>query len=362
MNSYIARRIAELRTLEPYNVQSDFCPISSQEDILFLDSNENLQISKTFLKSILETAISSIDPRVYPEGQYDRLILNLSGYLDVQETEIIIGSGADGLIDLIAGSLMTSDDSALIVEPTFSMYRKLLGVHQRKIREVQLGDEFLLDIEVLREALQGTNEVLFLCSPNNPSGNQYDRSDVKALLESTEGLVVLDEAYVDFAKETLIDFVKEFENLFILRTFSKAFGLAGLRIGYGVTNDNLAKTLREQVCLPYPVSTFASTVASILLENTKQVEDAITIVKKTREKLSQELRKFAGVKIFPSQGNFILLETTQSSFVVAKRMRELGVKVKIIDWIQSDANYIRVSIPPVDELERVVEVFKEVLN
>ena len=335
---------------------------SYQGNILYLNSNENLQISKGFLQSILDDAVNSTDPRMYSEGQYDRLIQKLAEYLGVENNKIVIGSGADGLIDLISGSVMTSNDSALIVEPTFTMYRKVLSVHRRKIREVQLTKDFKLDVDAVRESLQGNDEVLFLCSPNNPTGNQFDRNDVKSLIESTDGLVLLDEAYVDFAQETLIDLVKDYENLFVLRTFSKGFGLAGLRIGYAVTNENLAKTLREQVSLPYPVSTLASSAASILLENLDQVEDAIAKVKLTRTALVKELKKIPGVTVYSSQANFVLLEVSQSSASVAKQILSLGVKVRIIDWIQNDSNYVRVSIPPVEELERVVRVFKEVLS
>ncbi|MGY5880561.1 MAG: histidinol-phosphate transaminase [Candidatus Thorarchaeota archaeon] len=362
MNSYLTRRIAQMQNVEPYSTQSKYNLASNRDDILYLDSNENLQISSAFLRTILNHALSATDPRMYSSSQYRSLILNLSDYLGIQEDEIVIGSGADGLIDLITGSVMTANDTAVIVEPTFSMYRNLLSVHRRKYREVRLLEDFSLDIEKVRESLKGTDEVLFLCSPNNPTGNQFTRDDVKTLLESTEGLLLLDEAYVEFASETLVDLVKDFENLFVLRTFSKAFGLAGLRIGYAVTNDNLARILNEKVSLPYPVSTLASAVASILLENIKQIEATIEIVKKTRERLAKELEKMSGVSVYPSQGNFFLLELPLSAEIIAQKLLDLGVKVRIIDWIREGSNFIRVTIPPFEEFERVVGIFKEVLS
>lgn len=362
MNSYLTRLIARMQKLETYSIQSESNPISYREDILYLDSNENLQLSKTFLKSILDTSVSNTDPRMYSSISYHSLILNLSEYLGIQKDEIVIGSGADGLIELIAGSVMTPDDAALIIEPTFSMYRNLLSAHRRKYRELRLREDFSLDIEKVRESLCGTDEVIFLCSPNNPSGNQFAREDVKTLLESTEGLVLLDEAYVEFASDTLIDLVKEYENLFVLRTFSKAFGLAGLRVGYAVTNENLARTLREKICLPYPVSTLAASVASLLLENITQIDATIEIVKKTRTRLIKGLEKIQGVRVFPSQGNFILIEIPRSASIVAKQLLDLGIKVRIIDRIRKDAYFIRVTIPPIEELERVVRIFKEVLS
>ena len=362
MNSYLTRRIAQMQNVEPYSTQSEYNLATNREDILYLDSNENLQISRSFLKTILDSAVSATDPRMYSSSQYRSLILNLSAYLGIQEDEIVIGSGADGLIALIAGSVMTANDTAVIVEPTFSMYRNLLSVHRRKWRNVQLLEDFSLDIEKIRESLRGTNEVVFLCSPNNPTGNQFARNDVKTLLESTQGILFLDEAYVEFAAETLVDLVKEYENLFVLRTFSKAFGLAGLRVGYAVTNDNLARILKDRINLPYPVSALASAVASILLDDVKQVEATIEIVKKTRYRLTKELEKIQEVKVYPSQGNFILLEIPQSASLVAMQILNLGVKVRVIDWIREGSNFIRVTIPPVEEFDRVVGIFKEVLS
>jgi histidinol-phosphate aminotransferase len=302
------------------------------------------------------------DPRIYSSSQYRSLIGNLSNYLGIQEDQIIIGSGADGLIELIISSVMTQNDTAVIIEPTFSMYRNLLSIHRRKYRVVRLLEEFSLDISKVRESLKGTDEVVFLCSPNNPTGNQFSRNDIRTLLESTDGLVLLDEAYVEFASNNLIDLVMEYENLFVLRTFSKAFGLAGLRIGYGIANENLVRTLRKNVSLPYPVSTLASSVASILLENVKYVENIIEIVKKTRNRLTEVLSKIEGVKVYPSQGNFVLLEISQSASAVARKMLDLGVKIKIVDWIRKDRNYIRMTVPPAEDFDRVVGVFKEVFS
>lgn len=185
---------------------------------------------------------------------------------------------------------------------------------------------------------------------------------MKTLLESTEGLLLLDEAYVEFASETLVDLVKDFENLFVPRTFSKAFGLAGLRVGYAVTNVNLARILNEKIRLPYPVSILASKIASILLEDIEQIEATIEIVKKTRERLTKELEKIPGVSVYPSQGNFFLLELPQSAEIIAQQLLDLGVKVRIINWIREGSNFIRVTIPPIEEFERVVDIFKKVLS
>ncbi|TFG31401.1 histidinol-phosphate transaminase [Candidatus Thorarchaeota archaeon] len=362
MKSFMERRISDLMTLESYSKQGSSEGNHYQGRLLKLDSNENFQIEESFMKLVMEIAISETDPRVYVSWESSKLLERLSDYLGVDKGKIILGSGADGLIELVTKSIMTQNDCALIIKPTFSMYRSLLCMNRRNFTEVSLGDNFSLDIGQIIAATKGTDEVVFLCSPCNPTGNQFKRRDIITLLQLTEGLVVLDEAYAEFASETLVDLVEEYNNLFVLRTFSKAFGLAGLRLGYAVTNEELARTLRKQVFLPYPISSLTLSIASELLKRIEYVKNSIILVKETRKKLSKELDAIPGVKVYPSEANFILLEISQSSKDVADKLLKLGIKVRIIDWIEDNANYIRVTIPPVTDYARVVESMKEVLR
>jgi histidinol-phosphate aminotransferase len=291
-----------------------------------------------------------------------QLIQTLSKYLDIEPDSLVIGAGGDGLIDLVAGPLMSPSDSALIMEPTFSMYRRCLSIHNRSVHSVPLRDDFSMNVEKVRESLKGTDEVVFVCSPNNPSGNQFPRDDILSIVESTEGLIVLDEAYAEFAPESLIHLVDEYENLFVMRTFSKAFGIAGMRLGYAVTNSRLASMIRRYLVLPYPVSTVALTVALLVLQNMKEVQRVIALVKSVRDKLSSELDKLTGLQVYPSVTNFILLKVQQSSVMLAQRLLDLGIKVRIVDWEQNNDNFLRIAVPPVEELEQVVSCFKEVLK
>ncbi|MGY5853060.1 MAG: histidinol-phosphate transaminase [Candidatus Thorarchaeota archaeon] len=355
---FMSRKVAWMQTLRPYSQETT----TPQDNLLRLDSNENLLLPVSYLQDILRDAVARTDPRVYSDGSIRQLTDAISEYVEMGSNEIVISAGGDALIELVAGPIMAPWDTALLIEPTFSMYRKCLTVHDRKIRTVSLGEDFSLDVEQVRENLRGTDEVIFLCSPNNPTGIQFDREDVQAIVESTDGLVVLDEAYVEYAPESLVRLVREYDNLFVMRTFSKAFGLAGMRIGYAVTNSRLANTLRKHVVLPYSVSTISLTVARLLLEDTVEISQAVSMVKTVRERLSMELGKIPGVRVFPSVCNFLLLEVQQSAEKLAQRLLDLGIKVRNVDWIHMDGDYLRVTVPPEQELERVVRCFNGVLE
>jgi histidinol-phosphate aminotransferase len=256
---------------------------------------------------------------------------------------------------------MASLTNAVLIEPTFSMYRKCLNAHKRRILSLDLNDDFTLDLDMVQDALDGSNEVVFLCSPNNPSGNQFSRDEVRTLLESTSGFLVLDEAYVEFSGESLVGMTKEYQNLIVLRTFSKAFGIAGLRVGYAVMNRKLAEKTRSTLLLPYPVCTVSLKVAMILLERYEEVSQSRADVQRTREQLCQELRKLPDITVYPSVTNFLLLEVTQPSRLLVESMQQLGIKIRDVEWVNTGRNLVRVTVPPYDELNRVVGCFKEVL-
>ncbi len=329
--------------------------------ILNLDSNENLSLPLSFLQEILLEAAGSIDPRIYSDQLELDFRKSLSDYLGVDSMQILVGAGGDDIINLIAGPVMTSLTDAVLIEPTFSMYRKCLNAHKRRILSLDLNDDFTLDLDMVIDSLNGSNEVVFLCSPNNPSGNQFSRDNVRTIVESTNGLIVLDEAYVEFSGESLVDMTNEFENLIVLRTFSKAFGIAGLRVGYAVMNSKLAEEIRSRLLLPYPVCTSSLKVAIMLLERLEEVSKSIVDVQRTREQLCQELRKIPDIRVYPSSANFLLLEIPQTSRLFVESLQQLGIKIRDVDWVNTNRNLVRVTVPPSDELDRVVGCFKEVL-
>ncbi|MBN2228645.1 MAG: histidinol-phosphate aminotransferase family protein [Candidatus Thorarchaeota archaeon] len=361
MNYYLERKIFHLRSLGSYSDQNSEIPSKDEKGLLKLDSNENLQLPKSFIKKILGDAAESTDPRVYADGQREELIQLLGHHFNVDPDTLVIASGGDELIQGITSSLMTSNDTGVTIEPTYSMYRYLLKSFGRKRRMIRLSEDFSLDMESVRENLAGTDEVVFICSPNNPTGNQFPRDSIRELLESTKGFVVLDEAYADYAPESLVAMVNDYDNLLVLRTFSKAFGIAGMRIGFAITNSALAESIQKFAILPYPVSSYSMAVGSLILKNLDVVRRTISQVSETREKFVQELMQVRDVVVYPSVTNFVLIEIPELSSTFAYKMKQQGIKIRIVDWIANERNFVRITIPPIDQLKRVVRVFKEVL-
>lgn len=353
---FISGRLSEMREVSLHTSS-----LGVGRSYLRLDSNENLQLPEALMKDILRNAADQSDPRLYPDGKVNQLRDSLSAVLRVSSEGIVVDSGGDALIQLISGPLMKPDDRAVIVEPTFSMYGRLLRVYRRDVVGVHLNPDFSLDVEAVREPLKGTNEVVFLCSPNNPTGNQFEREEVRAILESTEGLVALDEAYADFAPETLVELTSDYENLFVLRTFSKAFGLAGLRVGYAVTNRNLAGVLQEHLVLPYPVSSVSLNAAILMLSRMDVVNQALVETRTARNMLSRGLASLSCVTVYPSVTNFVLLQTQNSASSVAQKLGSLGIRVRVVDWISAEREFIRITAPPIETVPWVLDCLREVL-
>ncbi|MFW9802635.1 MAG: histidinol-phosphate transaminase [Candidatus Thorarchaeota archaeon] len=361
-SSYISKKVAQMQSLSSYSSQTTSEAIENQDSLLRLDSNENLLLPEAFINRILGEAIAMVDPRRYHSDSVQRLSESLADYLNVEQEEIVIGAGGDGIIDLVAGPLMNPNDSAMVIEPTFLMFQKCLNVHGRGTRTVYLQNDFSLCVEEIQEQLFGTNEVVFLCSPNNPTGNQFPRDDVRAIVESTEGLVVLDEAYTEFAPESLLKMVYKYDNLLVLRTFSKAFGLAGMRVGYAVTGRNLAQAIQKHVILPYPVATLSTAVAFLMLNEIDEIQRAVSVAQQVRERLSNSLEKISGVTVYTSDANFVLIQIPMESTNAAQMLQATGIKVRIIDWMHVSGNFLRITVPPEQELDRVIDSFKEVLG
>lgn len=354
---YMSRKMSQLRAFPTYS--SETTKIWKGQELLCLDSNENLQLPLSLLKRVMQEAIDLIDPRIYSANMQDDLAKQLAEYLGVDPSSIIFGSGGDGLIQMLASSFMTDGESAVVVEPSFKMYSKNLRMFGRTVKSVYLGDEFKIEVDKIIKSLRGDNEVVFICSPNNPTGNQFPLDDVLAITEATQGLVVVDEAYAEFADYTLVESLWNYDNLVILRTFSKAFGLAGLRIGFAVTDDAFADILRKHVLPPFPVSTFSMLVARLLLENIEEVRKSIKDVRVARAKSQSYLGSIDGIRLFPSDANFLLIRVPIPSVDAQDRLLDCGIKVRVVDWIEDGANYIRLTVPPLSEVSRVKDCFEE---
>lgn len=329
-------------------------------EILKLDSNENFFIPKDKLAEFIIEVAENFDPRFYPQEDEQELREKLSVYLGVPADCITVGSGSDELMERITRLFLESGEQALSISPTFSMYQHAVNLQKAELLEVPLREDFSLDVNSLLAKATQKTRILFLCSPNNPTANQFKIDEIECLVEAFPGIVVVDEAYVEFAGNSIVRLTAKFENLLILRTFSKAFGLASLRLGYCVASTEIAGTLSKKVGLPYPVNSIALRVGVKILENRGMVENAINKMKVEREKLVNALNSIMGVKAFDSQTNFVLLRTDKPSTEVYQGLLKRGIIVKNLGSILKFNNCFRATVGLPEMNARLIEALKEI--
>ncbi|MGB9853273.1 MAG: histidinol-phosphate transaminase [Candidatus Bathyarchaeales archaeon] len=330
-----------------------------RSEIVKLDSNENFFIPEDRLVKLIVEVVENFDPRLYPQEEEQELREKLSAYLQVSADCITVGSGSDELMERITRLFLENGEQALSISPTFSMYRHAVSLQRAELLEVPLREDFSLDVRGLLAKVTPNTRILFLCSPNNPTANQFKTDEVECLVEAFPGIVVVDEAYVEFTGNSVVKLTGKFENLLVLRTFSKAFGLAGLRLGYCVACTEIAETLSKKVGLPYPVNSIALRAGIKILENIGIVEKAVNQMKVERERLVKSLNNVSGVKAFDSQTNFVLFRTDKPSTEVYQELLKRGIIVKNLGSILKFNNCFRATVGLPEMNARLIEALKE---
>lgn len=340
MGRWLDDRLSILKAREAYEFGLNVTADSVRAK---LDANENWHIPAEELRRLVREAVAQLDVRKYPVGMVDEVRVAIAKHLNLPEEMIIPTEGADQGIDLLCQAFLREGDRALIVSPTYSFYGLRAALAGAKCTEISLNDDFSLPVDrILRGAKDGG--MIFICSPNNPTGNQFSTDDLLRISESFPGLIVIDEAYVDFAPDSLVNEVLTRRNLAVLRTFSKAFGLADLRLGFIVTHPDWAPLFKERVQYPYPLSSMAIAIALRLLQEFQLVKKGIESLKQERAWLFQELTQITGVEPLSSQANFILLNLPIDASRVHMGLLERGIATKKIGRILNLPNCIRVTV------------------
>jgi histidinol-phosphate aminotransferase len=306
-------------------------------------------------------ACDKIDVREYPLGALRELSAAASQYLRLPTESIIPTEGADQGIDLICQAFLREGDKAVIVGPTYSFYRLRSSLARARCVEISLNENFSLPIErILSEA--DTGAAIFLCSPNNPTGNQFPVDQILHLCDNFPGLVVLDEAYVDFATDSVAKEIMRRQNLVILRTFSKAFGLADLRLGLVIANPSWSPIFLDRVQYPYPISGVTAAIAICLMKENGIVKNGVESLKRERSWLLQQLGELEGVQAFPSQANFVLANLPMDYAGAHQGLLERGIATKRIGRILNLPNCIRVTVGTREMNRAFLEALTEVLG
>lgn len=327
------RRIAKLdRYTKPEKI----------EGAIKLDSNENFALDRDFVAGVAAEAARQVDLREYPLDQLDELYSQLARYADVNERCVAAGSGSDQIIELLLSTL--GGRRATVFAPTFSYFINRCELHGIKIDQVPLERDFTLDKKAFVKSAR-KSDLVYVCSPNNPTGNQIDRQQAINIIDSLEGkLILVDEAYVDFADYSLSKDATKRDNVIVLRTLSKAFGLAGARVGYMVANEKFVRTFRSTIQSPYPISTLSLAIASGVLERAGHVRQTIKTVRGERGRVFDRLSKLDSIKAFSSDANFIFIEAGRNYQPIAKALRSSGIVVKMLGNLAGHRGCMRVTI------------------
>ncbi len=314
------------------------------EGAVKLDSNENFALDSDFVKAVSKSAAKRVDLREYPIDELDRLRSMLARYAGVSQSHVGVGSGSDQIIELLLTTLAQKGSRATVFVPTFSYFINRCELHGILVDRVPLNADLELDAAVFTKRAKRA-DLVYLCSPNNPTGGQIRRRTAEAIIDELDDkLILIDEAYADFAGYSLARLAARRDNVIVLRTLSKAFGLAGARIGYMVTNERLAGVFNSTIQSPYPISTLSLAIASSMLKRSAHVEKTIEAVKKERDRVAKKLAEIPGVRVFPSDANFLFIETGRKFRAIADALTQKGIAVKLFGNVAGHHGCMRVTI------------------
>ncbi len=333
-----------IKNLKPYSsARSEF----SGEAMVFLDANENPN----------DTLFNR-----YPDSMQYELKKRLAETKEVEVNQIFVGNGSDEAVDLLFRVFCEPNvDNVVQIEPTYGMYEVVANINAVELRKVELNEQFDFCADDLLAASDENTKLIFLCSPNNPTGNLLNRNEIIKLLNGFNGLVVLDEAYIDFCPQaSFLSELKDYPNLVILQTLSKAWGMAALRIGMALAKPDIIALLNK-VKYPYNISSISQQKASWLLQREEQKEQWVTTILQERSRLIDLLKSLPFVqKIYPSEANFLLLKVHDANGIYRYLIDE-GVVVRNRSNVQLCSNCLRLTIGLHEENTMLYEKLKQLI-
>ena len=320
-----------IKNLTPYSSARDEF---QGEASIYLDANENAYGSP------LDENYNR-----YPDPLQFKVKQKITAIKGVPVRNIFLGNGSDEAIDILFRSFCRpSIDNVILVPPTYGMYQVSANINDIAVQNVPLTAEYQLNLEGIAEAINPNTKLIFVCSPNNPTGNSINREDVETLLANFNGIVVVDEAYINYSRQkSFIQELTEYGNLVVLQTLSKAWGLAGLRIGMAFASEEIIEVF-NRVKPPYNINEASQKLALKALDNFDQVNQWIKETLLERDKLVLGLKKFSFVlDIYPSDANFILVKTVLPK-VIYQFLVEKGIIVRDRSKIELCEGCLRITI------------------
>ena len=327
-----------IRTLEPYSTARDECGVARPE--VFLDANE----------SPYDNGLNR-----YPDPRQKTLKGKLASIKGISPDSLFLGNGSDEAIDLLFRVFcVPGADNAVAITPSYGMYGVAAGMNDVEFRQVRLREDFTLDSDALLDSCDEHTKLIFICSPNNPTGNVFPEEKIAFLLGQFHGVVVLDEAYIDFSSTpSLISLLDDYPNLVVLQTLSKAWGMAGLRIGLAIARPEIV-SLMSKVKYPYNLNILSQEMALSKLDEARLSRRVSEIIAQ-RIRLARELPNCPSVKrIYPSEANFLLVRFDEPD-AMYQRLLDAGVIVRNRSRVPGCEGCLRITVGTPAENDRLLE-------
>jgi histidinol-phosphate aminotransferase len=345
-----------VRALRPYTLSPDRATVK-------LNQNENpwdapAEIKEETLKRMRDRAWSR-----YPDFTPQRLHERLAEFSGWKPEGILAGNGSNELIQAVLMVTIGPGKRVLISEPTFALYRQITRVLGGEVVSISLTPELTYDTEALLSAVKSVQpDVTIVCSPNNPTGCVMEASDLAALLEATPGLVVVDEAYFEFSGQTVVPLLRRYPNLIVLRTFSKAMALAGLRVGYLLAEPELVREVAKAV-LPYNLNAVSQTAAEVAVEMfASKLAPLIQSICSERDRLYIELQRIPGVTPVPSKANFMVVRSQIEPRLVFNELLQRDILIRDVSKYPLLEEYFRISVGTPAENDLLLTALGEIVH
>lgn len=334
-----------IKNLKPYSSARDEF---KGEASVYLDANENA------FGSPLDRNYHR-----YPDPMAYAVKMELSKIKGIPARNIFLGNGSDEAIDVLFRSFCNpGKDNIIIVPPTYGMYEVSANINDVQLKRVNLTEYYQLNLEGISEAIDEHTKLIFICSPNNPTGNSIHREDIETLLANFNGLVIVDEAYINFSRQkSFIQELTEYSNLVVLQTLSKAWGLAGLRVGMAFASEEIIEILNK-VKPPYNMNQASQELALAALLNIDQINNWIKEILKERDQMVLSLKTFDFVlDIYPSDANFILVKTTDAN-AIYNYLVESGIIIRNRNKVELCEGCVRITIGTPEENKTLINTLK----
>ena len=335
-----------VKELQPYVVNPVVCSVK-------LDANEG---NKDLFKDLIKDIGDDFYLNLYPDDNYTQLKEAIVNYIGCKIENISVGNGSSELLDLCVKTFVDTNELILSLDPTFSMYSIYAKIVNSRYIGAGEGNDFTINVDdVIKSIKENNPKLTIICNPNNPTGTTIKREDVLRIVKSTDNVVIVDEAYMEFSNESVVDEIENYDNLIVVKTMSKAFSMAGIRTGYLIANEELVKTI-EKVRPPYNLNSISALLATKALKQKEKMLSYVENLKVEREKIYEKLIDM-GVKAYKSGANFVFFSSKVDN--LAEKLIDNDVLIRKFGGKLD--NYYRVTVGSPKENEAFLNAMKKIV-